>query len=50
MGLQAVDLAIQNVIDFEGTLILKMLDLNNRIMDVENKRERSGVKKLMRNR
>ena len=50
MGLLAVDLAIQNGIHFDGTLILKMLDLNKRIMDVENKRERSGVKKLMRNR
>ena len=50
MGLLAVDLAIQNGIDFDGTLILKILDLNNRIMDVENKKESSWFKKLTRNR
>ena len=51
MGMQAVDLAIQNGVDLDGTPIPpKMLDLYNRIMDEENKRERSGVKKSMRNR
>ena len=49
--MQAVDLAIQNGVDLDGTPIpSKMLDLYNRIMDEENKRERSGVKKSMRNR
>ena len=51
MGMQAVDLAIQNGVDLDGTPIpQKMLDLYNRIMDEENKRKRSGVKKSMRNR
>ena len=51
MGMQAVDLAIQNGVDLDGTPIpQKMLDLYNRIMDEENKRQRSGVKKSMRNR
>ena len=51
MGMQAVDLAIENGVDLDGTPIpQKMLDLYNRIMDEENKRQRSGVKKSMRNR
>jgi len=51
IGMQAVDLAIQNGVDLDGTPIPpKMLELYNRIMDEENKRERSGVKKSMRNR
>ena len=51
MGMQAVDLAIKNGVDLDGTPIpQKMLDLYNRIMDEENKRQRSGVKKSMRNR
>ena len=51
MGMQAVDLAIQNGVDLDGTPIpQKMLDLYNRIMDEENKRQRSGVKKSMRNK
>ena len=38
MGMQAVDLAIQNGVDLDGTPIpQKMLDLYNRIMDEENK-------------
>ena len=50
-GMHAVDLAIQNGVDLDGTPIpQKMLDLYNRIMDEENKRQRSGVKKSMRNR
>ena len=49
--MQAVDLAIQNGVDLDGTPIPpKMLKLYNRIMDEENKRERSGVQKSMRNR
>ena len=51
MGMQAVDLAIQNGVDLDGTPIpLKMLQLYNEIMEKESKRERSGVKKSMRNR
>ena len=51
MGMQAVDLAIQNGVDLDGTPIpQKMLNLYNRIMDEENKRRRSGVQKSMRNR
>ena len=51
IGMQAVDLAIQNGVDLDGSPIPpKMLKLYNRIMDEENKRERSGVKKSMRNR
>jgi hypothetical protein len=51
IGMQAVDLAIQNGVDLDGTPIpKKMLDLYNRIMYEENKRQRSGVKKSMRNR
>ena len=51
MGMQAVDLAIENGVDLDGTPIpQKMLDLHNRIMYEENKRQRSGVKKSMRNR
>ena len=49
--MQAVDLAIENGMDLDGTPIpQKMLDLYNRIMDEENKRQRSGVKKSMRNK
>ena len=49
--MQAVDEAIENGIDLDGTPIPpKMLELYNRIMNEENKRERSGVKKSMRNR
>ena len=37
MGMQAVDLAIQNGVDLDGTPIpQKMLDLYNRIMEEEN--------------
>ena len=51
IGMQAVDEAIENGIDLDGTPIpSKMLELYNRIMSEENKRERSGVKKSMRNR
>ena len=51
IGMQAVDEAIEKGIDLDGTPIPpKMLELYNRIMNEENKRERSGVKKSMRNR
>ena len=51
IGMQAVDEAIENGIDLDGTPIPpKMLELYNRIMNEENKRKRSGVKKSMRNR
>jgi len=50
-GMQAVDNAINQGIDLDGSPIpKKMLDLYNQIMDKESKRERSGVKKSMRNR
>ena len=49
--MKAVDEAIEKGVDFDGTPIpSKMIDLYNRIMNEENKRERSGVKKSMRNR
>ena len=49
--MQAVDEAIKKGVDLDGTLIpTKMLELYNKIMNEENKRERSGVKKSMRNR
>ena len=48
--MQAVDEAIKNGIDLDGTPIPpKMIELYNKIMNIENKRERSGVKKSMRN-
>ena len=49
--MQAVEKAIKQGIDLDGSPIpKKMLDLYNQIMDKESKRERSGVKKSMRNR
>ena len=46
MGMQAVDLAIQNGVDLDGTPIpQKMLDLYNRIINEENK-DKQGVKKI----
>ena len=51
VGLKAVDEAIANGVDLDGTTIpSKMLNLYNKIMFEENKRKRSGVKKSMRNR
>ena len=51
VGIKAVDEAIDKGIDLDGTQIPpKMLLLYKEIMDKENKRERSGVKKSMRNR
>ena len=50
-GMKAVDEAISKGIDLDGSPIpTKMLELYNKIMDVENKRKRSGVTKSMRNR
>ena len=50
-GMKAVDLAISNGADLDGTPIPeKMLKLYKSIMNQENKRVRSGVKKSMRNR
>ena len=50
-GMKAVDSAISNGVDLDGTPIpAKMLKLYKSIMDQENKRVRSGVKKSMRNR
>ena len=49
--MQAVDEAIKNGVDLdENPIPPKMLELYNKIMSEENKRERSGVKKSMRNR
>ena len=51
IGMQAVDEAIKNGVDLDGTQIPpKMLKLYNKIMNLENERERSGVIKSMRNR
>ena len=51
VGIQAIDEAISRGVDLDGTPIpSKMLSLYNKIMDEENKRKRSGVKKSMRNR
>ena len=50
-GIKAVDEAISKGIDLDGSPIpTKMLELYKKIMDVENKRTRSGVTKSMRNR
>ena len=50
-GMAAVEEAISKGIDLDGTPIpSKMLSLYNNILDKENKRERSGVIKSMRNR
>ena len=49
--MKAVDEAISEGIDLDGSPIpTKMLELYKKIMDVENKRKRSGVTKSMRNR
>ncbi len=49
--MKAVDEAISKGIDLDGSPIpTKMLALYKKIMDVENKRKRSGVTKSMRNR
>ena len=51
IGMQAIDAAIKDGVDLDGTPIPpKMLELYMRIMREESKRLRSGVKKSMRNR
>ena len=50
-GPDAIDRAIQAGLDLDGTPIpLDMLNLYQEVMDKEGARERSGVKKSMRNR
>ena len=45
-----VDLAIKIGVDLDDTPIpSNMLDLHNRIIDEENKKQKSGVNKSMRN-
>ena len=50
-GPDAIDKAIQAGLDLDGTPIpSEMLTLYREVMDKENVRKRSGVKKSMRNR
>ena len=50
-GPDAIDKAIQAGLDLDGSPIpSEMLELYRDVMDKENARERSGVKKSMRNR
>ena len=50
-GPDAIDKAIKAGLDLDGTPIpSEMLDLYKEVMDKENARKRSGVKKSMRNR
>ena len=50
-GPNAIDNAIQAGLDLDGSPIpSEMLDLYREVMDKENARKRSGVKKSMRNR
>ena len=50
-GPKAIDNAIQAGLDLDGSPIPpKMLNLYREVMDKENLRKRSGVKKSMRNR
>ena len=50
-GMKAIEEAIKRGIDLDGTPIPSpMLSLYNEIMEKESQRERSGVKKSMRNR
>ena len=50
-GPKAIDNAIQAGLDLDGTPIPpEMLNLYREVMDKENLRKRSGVKKSMRNR
>ena len=50
-GPDAIDNAIQVGLDLDGSPIpSKMLTLYREVMDKENARKRSGVKKSMRNR
>ncbi len=50
-GPDAIDKAIEAGLDLDGSPIPKdMLNLYREVMDKENARKRSGVKKSMRNR
>ena len=50
-GPDAVDKAIEQGLDLDGSPIpLEMLRLYKEVMEKENSRKRSGVKKSMRNR
>ena len=50
-GPDAIDKAIQAGLDLDGSPISsKMLSLYKEVMDKENTRKRTGVKKSMRNR
>ena len=50
-GPDAIDKAINAGLDLDGSpLPLEMLTLYSEVMDKENARKRSGVKKSMRNR
>lgn len=50
-GPGGIDEAIASGVDLDGTPIpAEMLSLYNEVMDLENQRARSGVKKSMRNR
>ena len=50
-GPDAIDKAIKAGLDLDGTPIpSEMLSLYREVMDKENARKRSGVKKSMRNR
>ncbi len=50
-GPDAIDKAIQAGLDLDGSAIpSEMLSLYKEVMDKENTRKRSGVKKSMRNR
>ena len=50
-GPDSIDKAIQAGIDLDGSTIpSKMLTLYREVMDKENARKRSGVRKSMRNR
>ena len=50
-GPDAIDKAIEVGLDLDGTKIpLEMLNLYRAVMDKEEARKRSGVKKSMRNR
>ena len=50
-GPEAIDKAIENGLDLDGSPIpSEMLILYREVMDKENSRKRTGVKKSMRNR
>ncbi len=50
-GADAIDVAIAEGIDFDGTPIPKVkLDLYNKVMGLEADRQRSGVSNTMRSR